>query len=621
MQKINYKKIKENMVENLTDIGTIKAYLHRKKYTRFELLKEGLKPFKNNRKLKIQYFFYSLSSGLIPILDAFILYFLLDRISKGEADLRTIITISGIFACLYIVLNLISTQIEYRVQTLFTKTRLGMFHECADKYMEMDFGLLENPDFINEIERFYYAFSSNNSGIEGVYHKLFELGGHLVSFIVLGIILAYLSPLVFIFSIFSIIVFVLIKEKIAKYKHERLEKLNLYSRKSKRLTEIAADFKFGKDIRIYEFIDNFKESLKESLNNYVSYYKYCTKPQVTLALPIGLSLVLVEALGFYYMGQKIITREISIGQVSLFATSILLFIEKLEITSNSIAFIREEIKYFRDGLDLMRADLTSISGEKSIKDSDNLYIEFKDVSFSYPGNNKKIFENLSFKIKKGQRLALVGVNGAGKTTLVKLIIGLYQPTSGKIYINGIDTEDIDKKERFKAFSVVLQETDPLALSISENVSASIDDIDKNRVYDCLVKVGLKEKIDLLPKGIDTQMTKIIDSDGTIFSGGENQKLAIARALYKKDYRALILDEPTASLDAFAEEKIYRDLDRIVGDKTLIFISHRLASTSFCDKILLLDGGEIVEYGTHKDLMENNGLYKKMFTTQGKYYKE
>lgn len=361
--------------------------------------------------------------------------------------------------------------------------------------------------------------------------------------------------------------------------------------------------------------------MKESFDNYINYYKFITRPEVTYALVLALSLVLVEALGLYYMVQKIISREIDIAQVSLFASYIILFASQVEQVGKNLDFIRDQIKYFADGLDMMKADLISFSGQKSLDESPNLDIVFDHVAFSYPGTDRNIFEDLTFTINKGERLALVRVNGAGKTTFVKLALGLYKPTKGKIYINGIDSDELNIKERFKAFSAVLQEVEPLALSIGENVAASEDAIDRKRVYESLVKAGLKEKIDLLPQGIDTQMTKIIDEEGTLFSGGQNQKLAIARALYKKDSKALILDEPTASLDALAEEKIYKELDDIVGDKTLIFISHRLASTSFCDKIALLDGGKIVEYGSHQELMAKDGLYKKMFATQGKYYKE
>lgn len=621
MTSLDYEELKENLVENLTDIETIKAYLHRNDYSDLDLLKAGLKPFKKDRKLHISWFFHSLATGLIPVLNAFILYFLVDRLTNKGADAMTIIKISGIFALIFASLNIISAQLEYRVDVLFSRTRMNMLHTCLDNIMTMDYGLGENPNFINEAERFMNAFSSNNSGIEGVYREFYKTGGYLISLIVFGLILSYLSPLIFIFSILSLISYVWLKERIASYKHARMEKLNLYKRRSGRLADIGSDFKFGKDIRLYGFSDKFDHVFSQVLDDFVGYYKDFTKPQVTLSLPLGLSLLIGEGLGLYFLGRNIMKGQITLAQLSLFASSILLFMTQLEMLAENISTIKEEIKYFADGLDMMEADLVSLSGDKTLSDEENLEIVFDHVSFSYPGSDKNIFDDLSFKISKGQRLAVVGVNGAGKTTLAKLILGLYKPSSGKIYLNGIDAEELDLKGRFEAFSAVLQETEPLALSIAENVAGSLDNIDRQRVYESLARAGLKKKIDLLPKRIDTQMTKIIDEDGTIFSGGENQKLAIARALYKKDYKALILDEPTASLDALAEEKIYKDLDQIVGNKTLIFISHRLASTSFCDKILLLDGGKIVEFGSHEDLMQNNGLYKKMFMAQGKYYKE
>ena len=205
--------------------------------------------------------------------------------------------------------------------------------------------------------------------------------------------------------------------------------------------------------------------------------------------------------------------------------------------------------------------------------------------------------------------------------MVKLITGLYQPTKGQILINGIDTRTIAQRELFSLFGVVFQEVQPLALTIAENVAAADIDIDRDRVVDCLKQAGLWEKVSSLPKGIDSPVLKVVEDDGIIFSGGENQKLAIARALYRKDSLMMIMDEPTAALDALAEEKIYREFDSILSGKTALFISHRLASTRFCDRIVLLDGGSISQEGTHDELIGQEGLYKRMFTAQGKYYQE
>ena len=233
---------------------------------------------------------------------------------------------------------------------------------------------------------------------------------------------------------------------------------------------------------------------------------------------------------------------------------------------------------------------------------------------------KYIFKNLNFTIHKGERLAIVGINGAGKSTLVKLMVGLFDVTEGEIRINGIPIKEFDKKQLFAMFSVVFQDVNLLAFTVKENVTCSSVGIDDERVKDALTRVGLKDKIESLPNGTDQMMLKIIEEDGIELSGGESQKLSIARALYK-DGNMVIMDEPTAALDALAEAEIYENFSELVKGKTSVYISHRLASTKFCDKIALFDGDGLKEYGNHEELMELQGDYYHMFFVQGKYYTE
>ncbi len=248
-------------------------------------------------------------------------------------------------------------------------------------------------------------------------------------------------------------------------------------------------------------------------------------------------------------------------------------------------------------------------------------IEFKNVSFKYPKTDKYIYKNLSLKIKKGQRLAIVGINGAGKTTFVKLLCRLYEPTSGEILINGVNIQSFSKEEYYKILSVVFQEVKTFAFTVAENVSLeNLEEVDREKVLHCIEKAGVGDKINSLEKGIDTSLLKILDGEGIELSGGENQKLALARALYKNG-KIVILDEPTSVLDAVAEYNIYKGFDELIGDKTAIYISHRLASTKFCDVIAFFENGEIVEYGTHEELLKKNGKYSDMFNIQAQYYKE
>jgi ABC-type multidrug transport system fused ATPase/permease subunit len=258
------------------------------------------------------------------------------------------------------------------------------------------------------------------------------------------------------------------------------------------------------------------------------------------------------------------------------------------------------------------------SGIKKIE-NDTLEIEFRNVSFKYPNTDKWIIKNLNMKINKKEKLAIVGINGAGKTTLVKLILRFFNPTEGEILINGTNIKDFALEEYYQMFSVVFQEINILAYTIRENITFGLSN-DEARIWDCLERVGLKDKILNFDQGLDQMMLKVIDEKGVMLSGGENQKLAIARALYKNG-NAVILDEPTAALDALAEADIYQSFNDLVKDKTAIYISHRLASTKFCDHIALFKDSSLLEYGTHEELMKLKGEYYHMFVVQGKYYQE
>lgn len=244
-------------------------------------------------------------------------------------------------------------------------------------------------------------------------------------------------------------------------------------------------------------------------------------------------------------------------------------------------------------------------------------IELQHVSFVYPDMQEKVLDDLNLTIHAGERVAVVGVNGAGKTTLMKLICGLLHPTSGRILLNGQDMEQMEAEERYAWFACAFQEVHFLPVSIWDNITMSQDG-DEDRVWDCLERAGMKEVVDGLPEKLNTMMEKSLNEEATDFSGGQRQKLILARALYR-DAGVLILDEPTAALDALAENDIYQRYAQFTEGKTSFFVSHRLSSTRFCDRILLLDGGNIAEEGTHEELLRAEGLYAHMFALQSKYY--
>lgn len=248
-------------------------------------------------------------------------------------------------------------------------------------------------------------------------------------------------------------------------------------------------------------------------------------------------------------------------------------------------------------------------------------IRFEHVCFRYDGSGEDTIRDLNLTIRPGERLALVGPNGAGKTTLIKLLCGLYRPTSGTVYLDGRDIQSLDQRAVFREFAVVFQDVFAFSFPLSDNVSC-VDSgrEDSERLRGSLEKAGLWERVQALPKGAQTFMNKDLDEAGVALSGGEVQKLMLARALYK-DAPMVILDEPTAALDPIAESEMYERYDELVQGRTAVFISHRLSSTRFCDRILFLENGRITEEGTHGELMQRGGAYAELFSIQARYYKE
>ncbi|MBQ8566206.1 MAG: ABC transporter ATP-binding protein [Clostridia bacterium] len=331
---------------------------------------------------------------------------------------------------------------------------------------------------------------------------------------------------------------------------------------------------------------------------------------------------IVTALLFIFIGAKVYVGAIGIGSFILYNGTVSKFITSVagvaamvgKLIMNNV-HLENTFEYINLSNDMYKG---SLSVEK--RDDINYEIEFRNVSFKYPGTDKYVLKNVSTKFDIGKKLAIVGENGSGKTTFVKLLCRLYDPDEGKILLNGIDITKYKYDEYIRIMSVVFQDYNLFSFSVAHNISAELD-YDKEKVLSCIEKVGLTDRISQLEKGVDACINRDYENDGVDFSGGESQKLAIARALYK-DSPFIILDEPTAALDPLAEAEIYSHFNTIVDNKTAIFISHRLSSCRFCDNILVFHNGEIIEEGNHDTLVSNeNGKYFELWNAQAKYYKD
>ena len=303
-----------------------------------------------------------------------------------------------------------------------------------------------------------------------------------------------------------------------------------------------------------------------------------------------------------------------VGGFSGFVSGILGGLSDLANKCKDISSIREALTY-PDAFPLDTGKDVPHTGRSGI-------IRFENVSFRYPGkeDNPYVLKNVNLTLSPGERLAVVGLNGAGKTTLVKLMVGFYDPTEGRVTYNGVDLRELKRREYYKEFSAVFQDINLFAGSVAENVAASQANIDMDRVKKCIAYADLTEKVESMPEGYGSKLNREVYEDAQDLSGGEKQRMVLARALYK-EAPILLLDEPTAALDPIAESEIYKKYDDMTEGKSAVYISHRLASTRFCDRIVLIDGNAIAEEGSHEALIKKGGKYAELYEVQSRYYRK
>ena len=373
----------------------------------------------------------------------------------------------------------------------------------------------------------------------------------------------------------------------------------------------------AKDIRLYGMQDYLCGKNEECLNDTACFSEegiFEGKNQAKFSFVVQL----LAGYIYVYVAVMAMSGAVSVGDVLMYSGAIITMmtgVQNILTQYNQINYRNEYLKTYED---FIKRPNMHYDGTLPIeKRDDNEYeLSFRNVSFRYPGTETYILKDVSLDFKIGQKMALVGMNGAGKTTLIKLLLRLYEPTEGEICLNGINIEKYDYEEYMQIFSVVFQDFKLFAFPLDENIAAG-GQVDKLRLNQVLAKIGLKEFVEGLPQKERTLLYQE-NGQGVTPSGGEAQKVAIARALYK-NAPFVILDEPTAALDPIAEAGIYENFDSLVGEKTAVYISHRMSSCKFCDRIVVLDHGEIVEQGTHEELLEQNGIYAKLYQTQAEYY--
>ena len=378
----------------------------------------------------------------------------------------------------------------------------------------------------------------------------------------------------------------------------------------------------AKDVRIY----NQKRIIDKSAADFFDFrfgtWEKCAKHSAKFnLLSTGVS-YLTNGLIYLFVALKAFAGAFGVGGIVQYVGAITLFSKGVSLFLTHIGGLMNNTEFLDKIIKFLNIPNKKYQGTLSVEKRDNneYTIEFITVSFKYPGSENYALRNLNLKFNIGQRIAVVGMNGSGKTTMIKLLCRLYDPTEGEIKLNGFDIKKYDYNEYMTLFSVVFQDFRLLAASLGENVAVGVN-YDRGKVMSMLSKSGFDSRFADMPKGLETHLSEDNDKDGVKLSGGEAQKIALARALYK-DAPFIVLDEPTAALDPIAEFEIYSKFNEIVGNKTAIYISHRLSSCRFCDDIAVFHDGELIQRGSHDALIaDESGKYYELWNAQAKYYAE
>lgn len=508
----------------------------------------------------------------------------------------------------------------------FDKVQYRLMGNYLRKVFFTDFKNMENPDFLDLTERARKA-TYYGRGFQGYCNNVQWVLNALTLSVVSGITILFIHPLlVLALGILSYLSYRFFENTMQWNKIHYDNAMAGNWRKHEYLSQSTRDFGYAKDIRLFGMA-HWIQRLWEDINTV--FLKRCKMRhnQWTLCeVKISLLNLIQNGILYVVLIYLVLHKNLSISNFVLYLGMVATFSAAMtDLFSNLVWMHMNQLRMddYRTFMDWEEEQPDAEKDEGTIEDIslERYEFTFENVSFHYPGHQEDVLKNINLTIKAGMKLAVVGINGAGKTTLTKLLMRLYEPTKGRILLNGVDIKKFNRSKYYEIFAPVFQNVEIFAFPIWENVSMrERERTDMKLVEQAISRSGLDEKISKYEKGMETQLLRIFDSKGIDLSGGERQRLAMAKALYQ-NRSVIVLDEPTAALDALAEDHMYQEFNKMVEGKTSIFISHRLSSTRFCDQIVMFEGGEIIEQGTHDELIEKNGAYAYMYQVQAQYYLE
>lgn len=554
----------------------------------------------------------------VPFPEIIFMPLLMDSLINPERDLRQIITYAALMIVLKVGVSMANSVLANQLKKYSHKFYNFVAEEISQRCMEIDFALTEDKDALDQINRGREGLDYSD-GVYGISTAFFAIITNFLKIFGVVMVLALNAPWMLLIIAVLLTLSTVINSRKNKIEIKYFAELSKVERILRYVLRELEDFRFGKDVRLYGAADTLIKKSTEQTNRIMAF----DEDRENQKFPLDILDTVVTAIrdfGTYlYLGALAIFGKISIGTFSQLVSAGSTLNSSVQGAVFGYQDIVKLCNYAYEVVKLMEYPPMLQKGDRRVQNLNPPHtIEFRNVSFSYPNTGVQVLKNVSITIKAGERLSVVGLNGAGKTTFIKLLCRLYDTDEGEILMDGVNIREYDYDEYMKLFSVVFQDFRLLSFSAKDNVLLGAEDSEE--AADAMFeKVGLLGKINSLPKGRDTLMFREFDRDGVQLSGGEQQKLAIARALYK-DAPVVILDEPTAALDPVAEYEIYCKFNELVGGKTAVYISHRLSSCKFCDRIAVFGDGTIKELGTHEELVNlDNGIYSKMFHAQAQYY--
>lgn len=540
-----------------------------------------------------------------------------------SASLGSVVFTIAAFALVLMLLSGLRSYVD--TNALFGRIAVrsqGIYLSISRKYAETSYPNLLNTDFLALGEKASAACAGNSESSEAIWTTLTDLMTSCIGFIVYLALLTNLNLWLAALVAATTAVSYFASKRINEWGYlHRSEELEL-TKRIEYANKIATSREFAKDIRMFGLRGWLEDLWGSTMRLYSA---FCAKRERKYIWANIIDIVLTflrNGIAYAFLIGITVKNGLPASQFLLyfaalsgFAQWVVEILDKLSVMhkqSLDISTIREFLDW-DEPFDLNGGERIAFEPNKQYE------IRLDNVSFRYPKADKDTLSHINLTVHPGEKLAIVGLNGAGKTTLVKLVCGFLDPTEGRILLNGEDIRKFNRNDYYALFSAVFQEFSVLDVTVKENVAQCVDGIDETRVWQCIDKAGLTEKIQSLPKGIETHLGRRVFKDGVEFSGGQTQRLMLARALYK-NAPILVLDEPTAALDPIAENDIYQKYNDMTHGRTSFFISHRLASTRFCDRIIFVDGGKIAEEGTHDELLKNGGGYAYLFEVQSKYYR-